>query len=417
MRSPHPPFSLTHFANPQARRNRGYPPDLAAILNLQAHREAWTVLTALPGYAPTPLRSLPGLAASLGLGAVWIKDESERFGLGNFKALGGAYAVLRLLQRELALRLGGRTVTAQELMTAEWASLTGGITVTCATAGSHGRSVAWAARLFGCRCVVYLPQSVDAERQGNIERLGAEIVRVPAIYDDTVRRCAQDAKRNGWFVISDTAYAGYTEIPCAIMQGYTVLAEEVVRTVSTERPTHLFVQGGVGGLAAALCAHFWESWGTARPRYIVVEPEQADCLLQSTRAGTPAPSSGSLETIMGGLACREVSPPAWAVLEQGSDDFLTLPDDATRAAMMRLAEPLAADPPLVAGESGAAGLGALLAAAADSGLRAALGLDPQSRVLLIASEGAAAPDAYRRITGHAPESVRGKRAAGEPHRA
>src|SRR5690606_35466744 len=195
-----------------------------------------------------------------------------------------------------------------------------GITVTCATDGNHGRSVAWGAHLFGCKCVIYVHETVSKGRKDAIASYGAEVRVVPGNYDDAVRKAASDAQANGWFVVTDTSYEGYTSVPRDVMQGYTIMAEESMQQIK-QTPTHIFVQGGVGGLAAAVCAHYWEKQGSERPRFIVAEPDRADCLYRSAKAGKPVAVHGALDTIMAGLACGEVSIIAWDILSEGADAF------------------------------------------------------------------------------------------------
>ncbi|MDQ2101320.1 diaminopropionate ammonia-lyase [Azospirillum isscasi] len=396
------------FSNPRADTDLSYGSSERAILSRAAFRDAMAEIGAWPGYAPTPLRSLTGLARAAGIDRIWYKDEGSRFNLSSFKALGGAYAVLRLLVREVQARVPGVPVTALDLVVGRYAKVTRGITVTTATDGNHGRSVAWGAQVFGCGCVIYIPGNCSQGRQQAIESFDARVVRVDGTYDDAVRQAAADAREHGRHVVSDTSYTGYMDIPRDVMQGYTVMVEEAIGQLpASERPTHVFVQGGVGALPAAVCGHLWESWGRQRPRFVVVEPHAADCLYQSAAAGRPAPSEGDLETVMAGLACGEVSLLAWAILERGADDFLTIPDDAAVATMRLLAEGRHGGRPIVAGESGVAGLAGLLCAAADPATRASLGLAPDARVLVFGSEGATDPDVYESLVGRKPDAVLG----------
>jgi diaminopropionate ammonia-lyase len=210
------------------------------------------------------------------------------------------------------------------------------------------------------------------------------------------------AQARGWVVVSDTSWPGYEAIPADVMRGYSVLAFEALRqaTASSSAPTHVFVQAGVGGLAAAVIRYFWQVLGPVRPLFIVVEPESADCWFQSNRAGRPTPASGDAATVMGGLACREISPMTWPIIGDGADWFMTIPEDAVAPAMRRLARPEPGDPVIVAGPSGCSGLAALLRVAANSEARVALGLDAAARVMLINSEGAAGePALFAQATG------------------
>jgi len=394
------------FSNPRADHGRVYGPSERAILSRAAFQEAMAEIGAWPGYAPTPLRSLGGLARAAGIDRIWYKDEGSRFNLNSFKALGGAYAVLRLLAREVQARVPGVPVTALDLVVGRYGKVTRTVTVTTATDGNHGRSVAWGAQVFGCNCVIYIPANCSEGRQRAIEAFDARVVRVNGNYDDAVRQAAADARANGWHVVSDTSYTGYMDVPRDVMQGYTVMVEEAMSQLpASERPTHVFVQGGVGGLPAAVCGHLWETWGRQRPRLVVVEPHSADCLYQSAMSGRPVTVDGDLDTVMAGLACGEVSLLAWAILERGADDFMTIPDAAAVATMRLLADGAHGGRSVVAGESGVAGLAALLCAAAHPETRTGLGLAPDARVLVFGTEGATDPEVYERLVGRAPEMV------------
>ncbi len=394
------------FHNARAKPDLEYGRTRREILNADAFRAARREIASWPGYRATPLVALGGLARAAGLGEIRYKDEGDRFGLGSFKALGGAYAVYRLLAREIERRRG-ESADVAALLDGRYKDIAARITVTCATDGNHGRSVAWGAQMFGCRCVIYIHATVSEGRKAAIARYGAEVVRTPGNYDDAVRRAAEDATRNGWFVVSDTSYEGYMDVPRDVMQGYTIMVDEALAQLPRDRlPTHVFVQGGVGGLAAAVCGHLWETCGRDRPRFVVVEPEKADCLYQSAVNGRPTAVHGELDTIMAGLACGEVSLLAWQILEAGADDFMTVSDAAAADAMRLLAAPVGGDRPVVAGESAVAGLAGLLIAAAHEDQRTALGLGPDSRILLIGSEGDTDPALYERIVGRPAARVR-----------
>lgn len=400
-----PAIPLDLFPNPRCRRDEPHGPRRAAILNAQALAAAQAEVGSWPGHAVTPLHALRGLAARLGVGALHYKDEGPRFGLGSFKALGGAYAVGRLLCRELGARLG-RAVAMRELLhDAALREAAAQITVTCATDGNHGRSVAWGARMFGCRCVIYIHATVSEGRKAAIAAYGAQVVRTAGNYDASVHQAAADARAAGWFVVSDTSYPGYMDIPRDVMQGYQIMVAEAAAALP-QWPTHVFVQAGVGGLAAAVCAWFWERDAAHRPVFVVVEPDRADCLLRSARAGTPVAVTGELDTLMAGLACGEVSLLAWDILEAGADAFCSVPDEGAVAAMRLLARPQDGDPPVVAGESAVAGLAAAIAAMQDARARAALGLGADSRLLFFGSEADTDPALYRELVGQDAAQVR-----------
>lgn len=371
--------------------------EAAALMTQAASDAAAAEIAAWPGYAPTPVTALPGVAAASGVGRLVYKDEAHRFGLGSFKALGGAYAVLRVLQD----RLGGG-VTAQDLIDGRHAEAVAGITVCCATDGNHGRSVAWGARTFGCACRVYIHAGVSADREAGIAAYGATMVRRPGDYDASVRDCARDAEANGWVLVADTnAGGGPAEIPALVTQGYTMIARELLDQLDAA-PSHVLIPAGVGGLAAAV-AGYWTLRGP-RPRMVVIEPHVADCVFRALRDGAPAPLTGDVNSFMACLSAGEVSPVAWPVLRQAVDDVVTIPDEAAVDAMRALADGRHGDAPLVSGESGCAPIAALLALADHPDLRAALGLDSRSFVVAIGSEGATAPDLWERIVGRAPTS-------------
>lgn len=402
------PYSVEICHNPNASPHLSYGAELERILNERESDRARRQITSWLGFAETPLVPLPGLAATAGVSQIYYKDESTRFGLGSFKALGGAYAVYCLLARIIQNQGGGAEVTAADIAAGRYREITGDITVCCATDGNHGRSVAWGAGMFHCGCVIYLHENVSRGREAAIARYGARIVRTPGNYDDSVRCAARDAEKNRWTVISDTSYEGYTEIPRDVMHGYTVMTDEVVQTLhGDDLPTHIFVQGGVGGLAAAVCAPWWWRLGEGRPRLVIVEPEHAACLYASAKAGERVTLDGDLDTVMACLSCGEVSMIAWQILSKGADDFMTVPDDAAVNVMRLLAAGVDGDPLIVAGESGGAGLAGMLAAASDPQLAQDLDLNGGSRVLVFGTEGDTDPELYQSIVGRSGEQVRG----------
>jgi diaminopropionate ammonia-lyase len=399
--------------NPRATR-QPYPPDLRSILSVARAEESRRWLASWPGIArgPTPLHALDGLAGALGVGAILVKDESVRSELCSFKALGAPAALARLI-----LRLWpDADMDPARVLAGEHASRLRDITVICATDGNHGRALAAAAGSVGCKCVIVLHANVVLEREAAIAAYGANIVRIEGNYDQSVAEAARLARVNGWHVVSDTSYAGDETIPRDVMQGYAILAAEVVEALPGASPrrapiTHAFVQGGVGGLAAGVVSCFWEIHGDARPTFVIVEPRQADCLYQSARRGRPAKATGSVDSIMAGLACGEASPLAWRFLEPAADFFMTVADEDAVEAMRLLARGNATDPPLVSGESGAAGAAALLALTRSPRLAAQVGLGRDSTVLLVNTEGATAPGVYRELVGEDEASVLGRQRA------
>lgn len=402
--NPLTPMPVTLFINPPYQASEAYGAQRQTLLSADGLAQAQAVITSWPGYCVTPLCSLANLATAAGVASMDYKDEGSRFGLGSFKALGGAYAVGRLLCRELAQRLGRAVSPEQLLSDPALRQACTDITVTCATDGNHGRSVAWGAQMMGCRCVIYIHATVSEGRREAIERYGAQVIRTPGNYDDSVQQVDRDARANGWFVISDTSYPGYMDIPRDVMQGYQLMVHEAA-SARPEWPTHVFVQAGVGGFAAAVCAYFWERSAEQRPVMVVVEPERADCLLQSARAGKVVAVKGELDTLMAGLACGEVSLLAWDILATGANAFCAIPDQAAVEAMRLLANPVGNDPVIVAGESAVAGLAAALLLLQDPAASASLGLGPNSRVLFFGSEGDTDPVLYQQLVGRSAAQV------------
>ena len=392
------PFLL--YVNPRHAPVPGSDDDGHPVILPERRAAARTAITGFEGYRPTPLHRLTGLAETLGIAELWLKDESGRFGLGSFKALGGAYAVVHLLRERV-----GDDVSIADVAAGRAAARVNDMTVCCATDGNHGLAVAWGARRAGARCTVFLPGPVSEGRERAIAAQGADIVRVSGSYDEAVRACAEEAHARGWLLVSDTSHAGGDEAPSRVMHGYAMLVDEIRAALAGPTPTHLFVQAGVGGLAAAVIGAFRQDYGDDSPKGVVVEPTNADCLYQSAVNGVPSPASGDLDTVMACLAAAEVSPLAWQVLDRGAFAFMALDDDGAVDAMRRAAAPAEGDPPLVLGESGAAALGGLIAVAGEREAREALGMNEASRVLVIGSEGATDPDIYRRLVGRDPAAV------------
>ncbi|MCY1482447.1 Diaminopropionate ammonia-lyase [compost metagenome] len=398
------------IANPNATR-QPYPDALRNIMSIRKADESRQWLAQWPRLngGGTPLYSLPDLANELGVAEILVKDESVRSELGSFKALGAPIALVRLILRTFPRH----DFTARDLLAGRHAAALAQFTVISATDGNHGRALAAAARSVGCRCVIVLHANVSIEREAAIAAYGAEIVRIAGNYDDSVEEAAALAAKNGWRVVSDTSYDGYEEIPRDVMQGYGTIAAEIVEAAMPAF-THVFLQGGVGGLAAGIASYLWELCGERRPTFIVVEPEQADCLYQSAIAGKAARATGSVDSLMAGLACGETSPLAWKFLQPSVDFFMTIRDDEAVAAMRRLAVGSGRDIPLVAGESAVAGLAGLTRLVASGSQATDVGLDGKSRVLLISTEGDTAPGVYAGLVGESGESVRARQKAWSP---
>jgi diaminopropionate ammonia-lyase len=394
------------FKNPGARAECRYGEKQRNVLDPESAEVVRREISSWPQYRQTPLIPLPGFAARMGVAELHYKNESVRFGLGSFKGLGGAYAVYRCIAETVAAHTGHSGITAADLAGGKYRDLTSSVTACCATDGNHGRSVAWGAQIFGCGCVIYIHEKVSRGREAAISRYGAQVIRTPGNYDDSVRRAAADAAAKGWIVVSDTSYEDYITIPRHIMHGYTVMVDEVIRTLTDKAlPTHVFVQGGVGGLAAAVCARLWWEYEERRPLFVVVEPERADALFESARAGERVALAGDTDTVMACLSCAETSPLAWEILADGADFFMTIQDGAAVEMMRQLADGADGDPPIVAGESGVAGLAGAFAAATDASAARALGLDAGARVLVFGTEGDTDPELYRQLVGRSAEEV------------
>jgi diaminopropionate ammonia-lyase family len=233
--------------------------------------------------------------------------------------------------------------------------------------------------------VIFLPKFTSADKEAAIRARGADVIRIDGDYDTAVAECRRQAEANGWTIISDTSWEGYDSIPRSVMRGYTVLVEEIIQQWQPG-PTHVFVQAGVGGLAAAVFGYLWARC-EPRPTFIVVEPRSADCWFQSNLAGKPALASGNADTAMGGLACREISPVTWPIIGLAADWFMTIEEDQVLPARRQFARPVNGDPAVTSGPSGCAGLAGLARVCADEAAYKALGLGKEARVLLINSEG------------------------------
>ena len=356
----------------------------------------------IPGYRMSPLKSLPHLAQRLGLGGIWVKDESARLTLNSFKVLGGSYAIYqKLLHRG---RLGKDQITLHDLLnlTGDMRKRLGSPVFATATDGNHGTGVAWAAAKMGFHSVIYVHNLTTRGRIRGIERNGGEVVVVDGNYDDAVRKMSEDAQKNGWEVISDTAWQGYEDVPKWIMQGYSTMfveAQEQLSAQGIRRPTHLFVQAGVGSLAASAIGYYSVLFDDNVPISIVVEPTKAACLYESMRIndGKPHSVTGELDTIMAGLACGDPNPLAWETLYNCADYFAKCPDYVAAKGMRVYGVPLQDDPVIVSGESGAVTLGAVMFIMEHSdahGLRDERGLNEESQVLLINSEGNTSPGEF-----------------------
>jgi diaminopropionate ammonia-lyase len=360
--------------NADWRPDRPYDGAVAATLGKAEMDLASAVITAWPEYRPTPLTPLPGLARRIGVDTVLCKDESRRYGVGGIKALGAPYGLHMLL----ADRDPARPFTA-----------------IAATDGNHGLALAWAARRTGGRARIFVGRDVDAVRLDRIRAQGGDITVVDGTYDDAVLAAENAAGGPGCLLVSDTDYEGGLPVNRAIMAGYSLLAEEAWQAgLSARPPTHLFLQCGVGGMAAGVTAGLWRRLSPATPRVITVEPAAAACALASLRAGQSISVGGDLRTRMAGLACGRLSLPAWEILKCATFAALALKDESAADVQRDLLSGAYGDEPLATGDTGVAGLAGLVAAARAPQCRTRLKLDALSRVMVVNSEGPVPEDGF-----------------------
>lgn len=357
----------------------------------------------IPAFRMSPLRRLSHLANRLGLGDIWVKDESARLNQGSFKVLGGTYALAQIIKKRLGRE--NEEISFKELTSEETKRKIGDLIFATATDGNHGRGIAWSATQLGFKSIIYVHKHTTQGRIKAIERNNGKVIVVDGNYDDAVRQVFIDAQKNGWEVVSDTSLPGYESVPKWVMQGYTTLfceAQEQLAGQGLIKPTHVFVQAGVGSLAAATLGFYHNLFGKQRPMTVVVEPTKAACLFESARMADGKPHSvlGDLDTIMAGLACGDPNPVAWNILRDCTDFFVTSPDYVAAKGMRVYGFPLKDDPDIVSGESGAVTLGTLMYImeyAPLQELREMMNLNKDSQILLINTEGNTSPEEFRDV--------------------
>lgn len=394
---------MQNFHLVKLKHEKPYGEVSTAIFGVEQAAKVLHFHQSFPEYSVTPLVKLENLAKELGIKEIYVKDESYRFGLNAFKVLGGSYAIAREIGKRL--HLAEYELNYATLVSPEVRKKLGELTFVTATDGNHGRGVAWTARRLGQRAVVFMPKGTAAERLENIRKLGADASITDVNYDDAVRMAQQYAKVHGSVVVQDTSWEDYNEIPQYIMQGYTTMGREILQQLKEYgdvKPTHVFLQAGVGAMAGAMAGFIADYYKEERPQIIIVEPNSADCLYRTALAnnGKLQKVGGDLHSIMAGLCCGEPCSLGWQQLAAYADYFVSMPDKAAALGMRVLGNPLLGDAAIISGESGAAGVGLLAAVLREKQLQelaANLKLNLNSVALCISTEGATDIENYRRI--------------------
>ena len=334
--------------------------------------EAIKSISSWEGYSPTPLIDLNKLNDELGFKNIYYKDEDKRFKLKSFKALGGAFAVNKIADEK------------------------GDITVATATAGNHGRSVAWGAQRLGLKCKIFISEFVSETRTEAMRNLNADIIRVKGNYDASLKECIKQSNLNNWEIVQDVSWEGYKEVPKLIMAGYTIMIKEIIDQINNDKITHVFLQAGVGGMAAAMIAGFAKFTDNI-PKFIIVEPKNANCVFKSVENNKPTSINIIKETIMGGMSCGDVSTVAWEILKNSTNNCLTITDDAISTTVALLSEAKLSDERIVAGECAVPGIIALIGLSKNKEYLNKLSLNSNSKILLFGCEGLTDAEMYKKL--------------------
>ena len=360
-------------------------PSLIENKNYKFNKEK--ILTSLPGkfideaiqsiskwktYAPTPLCKLNKLNEELGFKEIYYKDEDKRFNLKSFKALGGAFAVNKIADEK------------------------SNVTVATATAGNHGRSVAWGAQRLGLKCKIFISEFVSEARASAMKNLGADIIRVKGNYDASLKECIKQSEHNNWEIVQDVSWEGYKKVPKLIMAGYTIMIKEIIDQIKDNSFTHVFLQAGVGGMAAAMIAGF-AKFSNNIPKFIIVEPQNANCVFESIANNKPTTVDIVNETIMGGMSCGDVSTVAWEILKDTTNYSLTITDDEISTVVAMLAEAKLSNEKIIAGECAVPGIIALIGLFKNKEYLDKLALNKNSKVLLFGCEGLTDAAMYKKL--------------------
>ena len=355
--------------------NKEYNFDKERILNhlpINLIDEATKSISNWETYTPTPLIKLNKLKEELQIKNILYKDEDKRFNLKSFKALGGAFAVSKIANEKK------------------------NVVVATATAGNHGRSVAWGAQRLGLKCKIFISENVSKSRANAIKNLDAEVIKVKGNYDDSLKECIKQSKKNNWEIVQDVSWENYKEVPKLIMAGYTIMVKEIMEQIKEDSITHVFLHAGVGGMAAAMIAGF-ARFSNNIPNFIIVEPRDADCVFKSIQNNKPTRVEIIKETIMGGMSCGDVSTVAWEILKNSAKYCLTISDDAIPTAVALLAEKRLSDEKIIAGECAVPGVIALISAFKNKKYYKKLNFNSESKVLLFGCEGLTDIDMYNKL--------------------
>ena len=346
--------------------------EILSTLNKSEIDEAYKVISGWKNYSPTPLILLNKLSNDLNLKNVFYKDESKRFDLKSFKALGGAYAVEKISNGKK------------------------NIVISTATAGNHGRSVAWGSKRLGLKCKIFISENVSDARGKAMEKLGAEVIKVKGNYENSLNECIKQSNKNNWQIVQDVAWENYTQVPKYTMAGYAVMMKEIVDQIDNNKITHVFLQAGVGGMAGGMIA------GIARylqniPTVIIVEPDSAACVMASIKAERIEKINIEKESLMGGMSCGEVSLVPWEILKNSVKYCVSLPDDNIGHTMKFLGNGNFSENKIIAGENAVPGVISLVASCKKDKVKKDLSLDNNSNVLLIGCEGDTDEDMYNKL--------------------
>ncbi len=399
---------VKYLKNKNIATNRG---NESNLITHETARKASDFHKKISGYRISPLKGLNYLSDFLGLGGIWVKDESERLSLNSFKILGGSYAIYNNIKEVLGVT--NRELSFAEITSAENREKLKDLVFAAATDGNHGRGVAWTASKLGIKSMIYVHKNTAKARIKTIQNYGATVKIIDGTYDEAVEQVAIDAEKNNWQIIADTSWEGYEKIPAWIMQGYSTMyleIQEQLAAIGIIKPTHIFVQAGVGSLAASVVNYYHDLFGDDAPTTIIVEPDNANCIYQSAIKNEEKPVNVEIEksTIMAGLECGSPNPIAWDILRSQADYFFSCPDYVAAKGMRVYAMPLQGDPMIVSGESGAVTLGALMFIMKQENLenlKHELKLDSDSQVLLINSEGNTDPINFKQVVWDGLEPV------------